>query len=374
MTQTLRLGFLWLLVTSFAYYTVTVSEISRAGGDSWLQGDWLINSENGPIRRSLTGDVTFWIAERFQLDALFVISVLQYTCVAALYGVIARIVAAAQQPVLYLLGLSHAFFVLFWMANLSAAGRKEVLVYLALALFCLGLIRANRMSLIAGCLMFLVAVAAHEALFVFAPVFLAMTVLARPDWRTHAVLYAGLMATFLAATGITMWAFVHANVANPDAICVPLLERGFTESFCQGAIRSMHYTLEDGLAAVRNGHSWRSLQALLIGYITALAPFLYMVWLSNNRPLGLALALGPLVMFAPLYLITIDYGRWMSFHIFASFILCAIAFHAGRIALARPFGVKTLCLLVVVALTVSHTHIRSLVWGGVLRRVWDVLV
>jgi len=77
-----------LAATSAAYVLLHLIRDVWNGGHAWKQGDWLINSENVVVRRSLSGDVILAISDVLDISPLFVVAGVQAALVILLYTLV----------------------------------------------------------------------------------------------------------------------------------------------------------------------------------------------------------------------------------------------------------------------------------------------
>jgi hypothetical protein len=154
------------------------------------------------------------------------------------------------------------------------------------------------------------------------------------------------------------------KVSDTRAICAPLLERGLDGSMCGGAIRWMSRDGADSLRAVASWLDRQRLIGFLLAYLAALVPFLYVIWIGRQRIRNVLILALLAVPFLPLYPVSMDWGRWMSFHVFSASVLLACAAARGRYPIRRSPSNLHVALLVGLALSASPKHTLGMVWGG----------
>ena len=211
----------------------------------------------------------------------------------------------------------------------------------------------------------------------FTPAFLAIILASRLQ-QTSAV---QAVATIAVISCFSIFAFMfavgHSRTADTSAICAALIDRGLSDSICSGAIAALSYDSADGSHAVASRLGARSLGRFLIAYVAALAPFVYIIRLSERRTCGCIVLILLALPFVPLYPVAVDWGRWMSFHIFSVTIILTCAMVNNRLPIKRVPSDYHVMSLVALALLVSPAHTIGIRWGGAARQatseIWRLL-
>lgn len=360
-------GFLFL---SFLYISLNVIRDFRAGGNSWKQGDWLINNAAGSIRRGPLGSAIISIGDRFDLDPLLIVSVAQIALLALLIITFRFLVSEVRNPkIALLLIISPAIFTVFWIADPQGSVRKELIAFAGLSLYALGAVRANWTFLWIGVAFFCVSTLSHEAMVLFTPTFLALIFFS----GIHKVSARQSMATIAVILCFSLFAFLFAiknpGVEDTSAICAALTERGLSETICEGAIRWLSYDTTYGFQAVRSELTPHRLAGFIIAYLVALAPLVYVIWLSPIKTRGVMVLILLALPFVLLYPITLDWGRWMSFHIFSATIVLTCAIVKNRLPIHRTPSTCHLLCLVILAIQISPLHMIGIIAGGAAKRI-----
>lgn len=361
-------------MTSYGYFVYNLALDDLAGGHSWKQGDWLINSMSGPVRRSLTGNVLIWISDALMMDPVRVVIIAQSLIVGVLYLLTVWMVFTSPRDLVRLiLAMSPAFFMTFWIADPLGSARKEMFAFIALLVFSQGLGRNNAALGILGSLLFVLAVAIHEAMILFAPVFWAILFLTRSKVSDANLQTIVLGMACLVATAVFLDALGQGQVEDFMNVCQPLLDRGVKEHMCHGSIKWLEFDLAYGVESVASRTTLNAVFLLMLTYAICLLPSAYVVYLSERRAVSLVLLLSPIFCFLPLFFIAVDHGRWISFHIFAGLVLCSAAVSQGQMRIVRRPNTWVLLILGLASLLFAPTHIRDVYWGGVVRRALEEL-
>lgn len=361
--------FVILSTISFLYYSLQLLLNYQRGGNEWKQGDWLINSENGPIRRSFTGDLFIWISDLTGANILVPVIATQILFALLLYVAIVRLIKFDKTNVLLLLALSISFFIFFWTANPQGSGRKEVIAFAAMALIALALRNKSVVLSIVGFLLFSISVLGHEAMILFLPALTAAYILCFNNLRNDTIIHVCFFVSSIASLIAFYFALTNSGSSNVSMICEPLIARGALPEICDGAIKFLENDMKYGMEAVLERVDPYVIFQLLIGYSLALAPAIYVATISSNKKLSFSIIVLSGLPFLPLYVFAVDFGRWVNFHIFSIFFLFAAAMSSKRITFDKPLGARVLILAFLVGALITYSHTRSLILGGAVSRV-----
>lgn len=358
-----------ILFLSFLYISLRIFYDYRAGGNGWKQGDWLINNAAGPVRRGPFGSAIISISDTINLDPLFVVCTIQIALLAALFITFRLLVAEIRNPkVSILLVASPAIFTIFWAADPQGSVRKELIAFLAISLYALGAVRKNWLLLWLGAATFCVGALSHEAMVLFAPTFLALVFSSGLDKESATHALATIALIFCFSVFAFLFAIENSSATDTSKICAALVDKGLSDSICSGAISWLSYDSAYGFQAVISRLGVRSVGGFLISYAAALAPFIYIAWLNERKIIFGAFLILLALPFAPLYFVAVDWGRWMSFHIFSVTTILACAIAKDRLQIQRSPSDYYLLSLVGLGILISPSHTIGIVWGGVARR------
>ena len=190
--------------------------------------------------------------------------------------------------------------------------------------------------------------------------------LTRPD----VFLTGGLIvSTCLAAIGL---ALVFRNAADYLEVCRPLLEQGVQEGICDGAIKALEIPLSQyvettfWMALSPRGLSFALLVLLNTAFMLILGGYL-MDLRTFARPY-----MASALLFFPLFVVAVDWGRWVSFHTTASIFVLLIGLFYGvpKPASGREIPVPVFAGLLVFSLLWGFSHFLNVLWGGL---VWAMV-
>lgn len=362
-----------LLYWGMALFILTVIYQDFAlGGHEWKQGDWLINSMNIPVRRGIMGSAILQFSEVTALDPILVVTSLQALVFGLCIVLLGLSIARSNCPgTLYLLVLSPAFFINFWSVDTDGALRKELLIFLAFAVLLFATTRQSlsKAILFISALIFSVAVIGHEGNVFFAPFFVFCYLLIFQRGQIAMPVLIALVVVILAACAVAIvLALRYSNVDDHMLVCQPILDAGVQASICDGAIKA----LELDLGFFTEATFWmlfspRILSFLLMYALASISILAIGSYLFDTRTVIWA-SIGSAFFFLPLYVVAVDWGRWLSFHATAVTFVMLIILSLNPEKWTRtpelsrgPF--MALCIFSVIW---GCSHFVSVKWGGIL--------
>ena len=302
-----------------AYAAVAAyARVIANGGNDHQAGDWLISYPGTFVRRGLFGELLFNTAPQGQatLWVLFAIQVALYLPLFAYF--IEYLFRANFSWSAIALACSPATLPFIGWDPLGAF-RKETLGFAALVL--LALARRRLSLLVQGLLvgsslvLWTIGVFSWESLAFLLPG-VGYLLLADPKLGLRRWLAAIYTTIGLAAFGSSV--LVHGDANTPGQLCTAVVEQGLGTNLCTGAIAWMGRGLNESLQLVNQNldvHSGYLVMLALAVLPVALSPWLrrYWVW-----------ALAAVIGIAPLFVLGIDYGRWIHILIVA-LAICMIS-------------------------------------------------
>lgn len=356
---------------------------ARGGWSVWKQGDWLINSINGAVRRGPTGSAIIEASDALGVSPITVVVGLQVVLLVTLYAAWYVAVRGLPDPRLaVLLTCSPAMFLVIWPANVyDGALRKELLAMAALALVLVHLRSATGgrlWALVAGGVVMAAGVWAHEIVLLFVPAFAYLAWLAwrRPEASAvgRRVVVAVVAVVAVSSLLAGLYTLQHSGTTAIGPVCQPLVERGLDrDRICTGPFRWL--TLDSGhsMELVRNRNASASgLTRFAAVLVISLAPLAYVVSLLDRRRAALLGAVAALPML-PLFGLVIDWGRWLSCGVFAFAAVVTAEVLTGRAGLRRRPAFGAVVGLLVLCCLVAPYHVDDVVLGGALSKVRGVV-
>lgn len=311
---------IWYAVTS-AYVLMRYLLELRHGGHVWITGDWLLNWRAGFMRRGLTGSLTYTLSDLTGIDPLWIVAAMQVAFFVALaVAVLFMLKRVAITVPVALLILSPAFIMPFFVVKQAMS--KEMVGFLALALLALRAFGLRPWVTWAAVAVFAFAGFAHETNAFLMPAALALlaVLVAGGAMPRAEARNAGLALVAIAAV-VILTAMIWNGAGLSQAVCEVMLSYGGQKAFCGTwgptiwLDRDMAYgmTFTWDVNVVSGVWPW-----FVLGFVLSMLPFaLFRLTgdTAGRRSLWLlaAAALGILV-FAPLFVIASDWGRWIAMH------------------------------------------------------------
>jgi len=364
-----------LFLLSLAALLVLSLQDMLSGGHPWRQGDWLVNNSAHDVRRGYFGTIVLAVSDTFGAPVLSVLLLFQWTALVVLFVSFRKLALAGSDGCSSaLLLMSPALFSTFWIADPLGALRKELLVFAGLSIATLSLARGRFVPFWVGVAFVALGVMAHEAMVLFVPLLLAILLTLRLSRAAclHALLACGLVT--LAAFHSLLVAVSNTHPTDMSAICTALTDRGIDEHICSGAIEWLGHSIADAFRLEPNFLPAQSLAGFLVSYAAALAPLLYLALHAENPFRWIKASFLAGVPFLPLYFAGVDWGRWMSFHVFSIVLLLMAAKAAGTFRLRVPLSGRSVVIFVILALCISPNHTIGVTAGGAMRQMMAQIV
>jgi hypothetical protein len=342
------------LVALSAAYFIELRE-GAATSLGFRVGDWLVNYESGFARRGLFGSLIVWAATTLNARPEWIVLSLQAALYALLFVLLILLARPKRTNVWFLAFLFSPAALLFPLYDDAVIGRKDVLFFVAFALYAWWMPRpASRWASAAAFVLGAAVTLAHEMFFFFTPHFLVMRLLHTGTgsvrrFAPELSLFAGsLIALLLVAT---IGADMHGA-----AQCAALLARGFDKDLCTGImeypVTTIGESLRETAATIRAQHYLRDYPIAAALAALPLVP----LFVSLHRGIRRAAALGLLAAFAftlPLFVLVIDWGRLLNIHAMAISVVIA-AFVLNEPAVPRSaFGVRQAWLRIAILLMIA---------------------
>jgi hypothetical protein len=301
-----RMVFALAVLTYSAAVAISVyGQTMAAGGGTHQAGDWLISYPGEFVRRGLFGELllTFAPPGSATLSVLFAIDVACYVGVFVFF--VAFLFRSQFSWSAIALACSPAALA-FSGWDPVGGFRKEVLGFVVLVLLAVARWTSStitRSLLLAGSLMvWILGVFSWESLVFLLPGvgYLLLVNSTLPARRTLAAVY-----SVIGISGFAASALRAGNTNTPGELCAAVTNHGLSDQLCTGAIAWMGRGVDDSLREVSAN------LAVYSGYLVMLAlavlPIVLSPWLRRYWPWALAAA----ISIVPLFVLGIDYGRWI---------------------------------------------------------------
>lgn len=307
----------WAFFTYFCFrYAIEIWH----GGNGWKTGDWLINYSAGFVRRGLTGSFFLTVSD-FGLPLLWLTYATQISIYALIITTVLTLYQRTKRSLFWLLILFSPAFLLFSFYDIQGGFRKEILVFAVFAFFCL--MYANKsvtpLKLALISVAYSIAALSHELTVFTLPFFFYLTYASAKESlisRRTAIVYGLILATSSAVI-LLLASLNKGNESLAQAICQSLIDRSLDPNICQGAISALSADTGSAQRGVFNGLGYKSIfTPVLLGL--ALVPLSFTTWWNKERIILLAASLAIII---PLFVVAVDWGRWIYIVIFMFFCL-----------------------------------------------------
>ena len=300
-------------------------------GDPWSHGDWLISYSGGFIRRGLMGEVIFYFGSLSGIPIAWIVASIQIAAAGVFFFGLAFILFLKNITLGQLTVLLNPLSVGYVLVDPATAGRKEIMILALVVVWGVLETRTATLSvskIILGLSMVIV-VLSHEGLFFFIPLFLLVSISTRPTLRMRELAQRSFLLLAPSSLALLFVVAVQAS-ATAEQLCAPLLGAGYTPYTCDGAIYSAVLGNADGAASAL---SWlASFPSSYILYLLFLLGFLALsglvMYSASSREskfpfwTQIALVLSAVSFTTPLFLVAVDWGRFV--HVVAVVITIAV--------------------------------------------------
>ncbi len=309
-----------ILTAFFAYLLYVVNKqvlINTTYENGYTLGDWLINYEDGGFkRRGLSGSFFIWLFDNFKLPIKKTVYLFQMVFYAVFAVSYLRLVFIKKISWAYIgLALSTCTF-LFFLYELGSIGRKEVILFATYAFF-LNLLSFRKINSNIIWVYLLVTVPLgilfHELYFFYLP-FFAIPLFLNKEIITPKKFSSIFLSIGAIAIGIVLALKLWGGEINQGNTFKILMERGVGESM-QNLGNMGILTWNDNFD---KGDFFVLAKYYLYGISFAIGSLLFFFYNSLERVFQPStfwlLLLGTLILTSPIYLMAIDWGRWINIH------------------------------------------------------------
>lgn len=334
--------------------------VIREGTQPYLIGDWTISYSGGFVRRGFLGEALGLLAGNADtfLTVLFVIQTALY---ALIFGVAIRWAINLPDPARWVPLLLSPTFLLFGFHDFGGSHRKEIIVLAAIFLLAES-VRTGRgvrtISLLAIPFM-AVGVLSHEAnALLVAPLVVLLRLAAdRSRLSRNLADLTSLALLGVSILGLLLSLLFPGTVEQQAIICQDLQNAGFTDEICEGSLSFVGNSLPDAVSYTLAFLPNNSLYLFTVVFSSV--PFLLSPWARRNQRL-LLVATAPLL---PLFVVGIDWGRWIMLGVTIATVLTVTGSSVDR---ETPKRMSTaLLLLFTTSWYARHAGGPLLEWNGI---------
>lgn len=283
----------------------------------WVSADWLINYAGGFCRRGLPGSIILALNQTLHIPVEFLIPLFQGFFFSS-YLICFLLLIRDRKLIfncLFLVTLPSFFLAYLWDRGL--AGRKEVIFFSLYGLWCLCLKhkKQSHFTSIAFAAAVIMMVLSHELSLFFSGYFLFASWLyskkqgQRFNWSVFLIPIAALISGLV----LLNWG---KPFSSPE-ICQSILSAGGSADFCRGILSYPVTSIKVAFSQFAGSISVEVLVNAVLALGVIFVPFL-LIKNSYTTPVlppsFLILQLGLVLVSFPLFVIGLDWGRWINIH------------------------------------------------------------
>jgi hypothetical protein len=290
-----------------------------ASDDSYRLGDWLINYSQGFIRRGLIGTILISISD-LGVSLIWLVFATQVGFYGLIFFLTQRIYLMRDRGAEWLLLLFSPAFLFFPLYDPWGGFRKEIIVFAAFLILAHAYARreVSRTAILTSLGLFALAAFSHELTGFTLPFFVVVLLRSNRSGLIDRHLARLSIGLFSAVTVLSV-ALSRAFAGGAEAaagICNSVVTRGFDNRICDGAIDWLRVGLSGQIHGVVEILP-RYLPVYPLLAVVAILPLFTSDWLRKNLMVA-AIGLGAI---APLFVIALDWGRWLHIYFFFLFVL-----------------------------------------------------
>jgi len=285
--------------------------------DGWIVGDWLINYQEGFVRRGLSGSIMIGLSNLLGIKANFIVMWFQIIIFTAYMLIIFLLFYCKKINMWFVLLLLSPVTLFFPILSFPAAGRKEIILFFLFSFFVFLLqkkLLKSYISVVLFSLLLLVATLCHELIVFYLPYFLfAIFLKSRIDKESFPFIKSLIVIS--GSVLIMIPIYLYGYQINTTSICAGLKEIGLSDNVCSGILSIPSYGLEDVVKTIKNFNYFFNYSiALALGLI----PFILFVYYSRSKVLTVkiltAIFMLLFIFSLPIFIFATDWGRWLNIH------------------------------------------------------------
>ncbi len=349
------------------FYLIRYGLVVSEGGNEWLTGDWLINYECGFIRRGLFGQIILTISNHLNLNILLVAYLFQSFFYVFIFVAVLNLFFKKKRENFWFIFLVSPAFIFFFPFNDFWGGfRKEIIVFSSFLLLLISIsdVRVNKSLATLSLILFALGVFSHEMTALLLPFFIYVLYSEKfkecpdiLDFKKHFKIrnfiydekfYYSIMFSFFSILGLSLSLFYSGTIEQSKSICDSLLEIGLKDNMCSGSISWISNDYIYAFNFVRDTVIEKGYIYYAFYFVLSIFPFLMLSWTYQRKVIVLFFVV--LISFVPLFLLAIDWGRWI--HIIVFMFTMTLVYDDNNTSKPARMTVKinpvlTICLIVV---------------------------
>ena len=332
------------------------------GGDSWQTGDWLINYSDGFIRRGLLGSILYWLSD-FGASLLWLTFGLQITIYGLMFTLVSKLYKASERSLFWLLILFSPAFLLFPFYHFSGGFRKEILVLTLFAYFSLLFAKSSvsNSKVIWIIVFYLLAGLSHELTIFVLPffIFVLWRCVETSQLELKYAIWFSVVFILISFFLITLSYFFKGSVESASVICNSLVHRSLDPNICTGGIAWLQEDASGSIQRVVDMFNGRSFNVLQFAFLAFLPTAFTTFWNKET----LILLVVSVAFMVPLFVLAIDWGRWI--YILAFMFYCLLLSSKVSVKLPFQFSYLIFGLFYLTTWSVPHCCVGGAIGSGI---------
>jgi len=300
-----------------------------------MVGDWLVSYASGFVRRGLSGETLLFVGRRLGIPA----NMLVFSAVLGTIGLfclaLTFLFRRKRLTFWFVVLCLSPTCLLFTFYNAAAVGRKDTLILAAFAWWAV-LSRplctrpAFWPAIAVGSFLLTLT---HEMFLFFSPYFVFLAFLAFRQGGTRGGWRASLLIPAFSALAVTL-IFAYSGPVSDPALCERLVSLGAPSKVCNGILAYQDLGLMPALDEFIGHFDGQTFQGLALVFPLLLIPVYLCLISMDDRALTPGQITGVIAGFIvfswPLFVLALDWGRWMSIHTILSATTCACLLPAAQ--------------------------------------------
>lgn len=308
-------GVFLFLIVFVGYYALEINN----GGNSWKTADWLINYDSGLIRRGLIGTLIIWTPTS-GMSLLWTTFAIQMLLYFMMFINVVRIFRLKKRDWRWYLILFSPAFLLFPFYGFPGGFRKEIIGFVAFSYLCLKYAsrKLQNSHLFAVTGMLTIAFFSHELNVLVLPFFVYLLVISYKEQliRLKTLVLSTITWAVIGGISLILTILRPGDAQQAKVICSTITSKNLKDDLCLGAIAALGWDTSNSVNRVIQNLRYESLLTPLL-LLVSLIPLFLLGWFNRRN---WALTVTGFVSLIPLYIVALDWGRWI--HILVTFVFC----------------------------------------------------
>ena len=322
-------GLIIIFFFSFLFVFISSNVIHYVNlGHGYILGDWLINYEDGGFkRRGLSGSLLFKIQNWSNMKLQSIICFIQIILYFSFFILLYKSIHKKKIDLIYLTLIFSPFSFLFYLNDSESIGRKEIILFLLFLIYTFCISKHKPKSIEKMLIIFFIvsSILIHELVFFFIPYFIILYLVKYP----RDILFPVFILTFSVTTILIIY-FFGKQIDEGNSIFI-LKSRGVSLSsdsiFSFNQIKVSSYIIQN-------------INQFILYVPSVLLMCLQLFWCVKYFYLPKIFGILFLVSFIfsiPLFLLALDWGRWINVHMILMIIIINSFIPTEREKYARQY-------------------------------------